>query len=59
MINLSDQDYRSSDNEEDEKQKLFVFVYVPSFKFLRTINVFTAVPSKIYLEEGHGRGYNY
>ena len=59
MINLSDQDYRSSDNEENEEQKLFVFVYVPSLKFLRTINVFTAVPSKIYREEGHGRGYNY
>ena len=33
--------YRAVDNEEDEKQKLFEFIDVPSFCYLRTTNVFS------------------
>ena len=41
VINMSDQDDRSLDNKEDEEQKLFEFVDVPSFGSLRTANVFS------------------
>ena len=41
VINMSDQDDRSLDHKEDEEQKLFEFVDVPSFGSLRTANVFS------------------
>ena len=41
VINMSEQDNRSLDNEEDEEQKLFEFVDVPLFGSLITANMFS------------------
>ena len=52
VINISDQDDRSLDNEEDEEQKLFEFVDVPFFGSLRTTNRFSprkGLLKRIYL----------